>query len=151
MSTSRTFVAGAVLTAAQVNDISQGTLGYAQAVANQTTITTVVDVTSCTTTVTVVAGRRVRITGELIAGSTVGTDIGRMSIKEGATLLQFCDAPLSIGGGSGNKFIANVILQPSAAAHTYKLTMERTVGTGSITVVAGATFPAYIHVEDVGV
>jgi hypothetical protein len=43
-----------------------------------------------------------------------------------------------------------VFLQPTAGVHTYKLTAKVLSGTGSFTVQAAATQPAYLVVEDVG-
>lgn len=150
MSTSRTYTTGAVLTASQQNDLPQGTIGYAQAVANQATFTTVVDLTSLTVTVTLVAGRRIRITGQTLLGSSVADDVASLNIQEGATILQIANVlcrPISTG------FVANtsVVVQPGAGSHTYKLTGVRASGTGNITSFAGATFPAYILVEDIGI
>jgi hypothetical protein len=45
---------------------------------------------------------------------------------------------------------ASVVLTPSAGSHTYKLSLARAAGTGSLTLGAGATFPAYIMVEGIG-
>lgn len=150
MSTSRTYTAGAVLTAAQQNDLAQGTLGYAQVVANQGTITTVVDLTSLTVTVTLVAGRRIKITGQCLFQSTVADDTCELRIMEGATQLTQIDViarPANITATAHG----SVVLTPGAGAHTYKLSAIRAAGTGTVQMTAGATFPAYILVEDVGV
>ena len=64
------FVADELVTATKMNQLPKGWLGYAQVVANQAGIgTTEVDLTGLTVTVTVPAGRRVRIIGHVVAGS----------------------------------------------------------------------------------
>lgn len=122
-------------------------LGYAQAVADQTGITTVTDLTSLSVTVTVpYAQHRVRISGQV--GNcirTAGTvTFVEMTICEGATVLQTIDVavPNTAGGVGGS-----VIIVPTAAAHTYKL---RLACDGTVTAKGSATQPAWILVEDLG-
>jgi len=150
MSTSRTYTVGAVLTAAQQNDLAQGTLGYAQVTANQGSITTVVDLTSLTVTATLVAGRRIRITGQCLFQSTVADDTVELRIMEGGTQLTQIDVIARVASITATAH-GSVILTPTAASHTYKLSALRASGTGTVTMTAGATFPAYILVEDIGV
>lgn len=150
MSTSRTYTAGNVLTAAQVSDLAQGTLGYAQVTANQGTFTTETDLTSLTVTVTVVAGRRIRISAAVRLTSTVASDEMRVNIKESTTQLAG-GTILQVGSGNiAGTVRAEAIIQPSAGSHTYKLSAQRTTGTGLVTMVATATDPAFILVEDIG-
>jgi hypothetical protein len=150
VSTSRTYTAGAVLTAAQQNDLAQGTLGYAQVTANQTSITNVAtDLTGLSTTVTPVAGRRLRITGYArLVPQNANTDI-QLQINEGATLLNWAEGQ-EANAGNGLTIRAEVIIQPTAASHTYKLTVVFGSGTTN-SLAAAATNPAFIHVEDIGI
>jgi hypothetical protein len=147
VSTSRT-LAGA-FTAAQANDLAQGTLGYAAVTANQGSITTLVDLTGLTVTVTVVAGRRLKITGHCTLASTVATDtVELVLVKDGATaqLARFGNAQANI-----LQFIDIFFVDtPTAGSHTYKLQADRQAGTGTLTMNAGGTFPAFILVEDIG-
>lgn len=147
MSTSRTFAGG--LTATQMNELPQGTLGYAQVVANQTGITTEVDLTGLSVTVTVVAGRRLEITGEVGWFSTIADDVGKLVIQQDGVQVQarpYPQRPASWGLTAR----ATAILTPSAGSHVYKLRFARDTGTGSITMQAGATIPAFIVVKDIG-
>lgn len=127
-----------------------GSLGYAQVVANQGSITTTVDLTGLTvTTAVLAAGRRLRITGFVPdVQSTVNTDSVTLFIFEGATQLNQMNVNIAVAQGSG--LIAMVVVQPSAAAHTYKLSMARLAASGTLTMVAGVTAPAWILVEDIG-
>lgn len=146
-SSSSTFVSGGSPTAAQVNGWAQGTIGYAQATSNQGSITTGVDLTSLSVPVTLVAGRRIRITGSTYPSSTVTSDRVTMTINEGGTQLQEGSI---VPTSSAIHIERSVVLTPSAGSHTYKLTMARSVGSGTVTSNASATFPAFILVEDIG-
>lgn len=124
------------------------TLGYAEVLASQAGITTETDLNGLTATVTVPAGRRLRITvgGEI--SRTVADGRSRISIKEGATLLQVVDTFVTDTVGA-NTFQKSVVVSPSAGAHTYKATLTLTSGTGSTGLAAGASLPAFILVEDI--
>lgn len=130
-------------------DFSLGTLGYAQKVADQTGITTEVDVTGLTTTVTVGSGRRVRVTADLLVDCTAADNTLRILIKEDGVnkhLLQTV-GPLA---NQANTLHGWIVLTPSAGPHTYKLSALRAAGAGSMTVSGNAAFPASILVEDIG-
>jgi len=127
-----------------------GTLGYAQIVASQVGITTQVDITGLTVTVTVGTGRRIRISAFTPAlVSTVATDEGEIHIMEGATELSHVDLQ-QIGQAGGGGGTCSVVLTPTVGSHTYKVQAVRGAGTGSITWSAAATYPSYILVEDIG-
>jgi hypothetical protein len=124
--------------------LAGSTLGYAQAVADQTPITTEANLTSLTTTVTVPAGgRRVKITAQTSWSSTVSTDEMVIYIKEGTTAL--ANGRLTIGAGESSNTFQSIIT-PAAGSHTYKLTALRS-GSGTITMKAAAANPAFILVE----
>jgi hypothetical protein len=44
----------------------------------------------------------------------------------------------------------STVITPSAGAHTYKLTLQRNSGTGTVRIFADADVPAFILVEDLG-
>lgn len=130
----------------------RGTLAYAQVTVNQTSITTVVDLTGLTVTTAVLpAGRRLRVSFLVTMRSTVSGDVVGVDIQEGATILE--EVYQGLQGVSFDQAVQGaVILTPSAAAHTYKLTAQRIAGTGTLTMDAGAgTFVDWILVEDIGV
>lgn len=150
MSTSRTYTTGAVLTAAQQNDLAQGTLNYTQIVANVGPFTAATDIVTAGA-VTLVAGRRIKITGSVLMGSSVADDVVQVTIQEGATVLQTRNLlcrPAAVGVGCPN---LDVVIQPGAGSHTYKITAIRSTGTGNITAFAAAAFPTWILVEDIGI
>lgn len=128
-------------------------LGYALATANQINIVaTPIDLTGLSVTVNLPAGRVVKVSGHVwLQSATVGTDVGRVTIMEGATTLQVGTVtnPSTNASSSGTSD-PFVILTPPAGAHTYKLQAARIFGTGSITLQASPTSPAIILVEDLG-
>jgi hypothetical protein len=126
---------------------SNGVIGYAEATADQGSITTEADLTNLAVTVTVPAGgRKVRVSAFINAyGSQAGFFI--LKIKEGTTQLQACEAALPASTRDVG-IATSVILTPAAGSHTYKLT--GTAVTSTNTVYAGATYPSYILVEYLG-
>jgi hypothetical protein len=154
--TPRSWVAGEVVTAALLNThvrdnltaAPRGWLGYAQVTANQSTISTEVDLTSLAVTVTVGTSRRIRISGRVLVSSAGTADVASLNIKESTT-------QLSSGRTGGLQatplgLYVDVVLSPSAGSHTYKLTMAREVGANALTMTATSTVPAFILVEDLG-
>jgi hypothetical protein len=126
-----------------------GTLGYEEVTANQGGITTETDLTGLSVTVTVGASRRIKVTaaGNVFRSVADGTSVLR--IKEGVTTLQRLQyQPNVINEGEFRQ--GSAILTPSAGSHTYKLSLERTTGTGTVTFDAMADRPGFILVEDIG-
>ncbi len=126
-----------------------GTLGYAQVTANQSGITTEVDLTGLSVTVTVGTSRRIKITAQVNLYSTVAEDTGEVAIKEGATCFNVGEQPRLSTTNTATKQCSAVIT-PTAGAHTYKLTCLRTAGTGGVISYASTNRPAFILVEDIG-
>lgn len=132
------------------SNVGAGSLGYAQATANQTGITTETSLTGLSVTVTVAAGsRRIRVSFVGLFFDTVSGDQYQVNIKEGATVLQQAidQAPAA---NFQKTLTSAVVLVPAAGSHTYNLTLQRITGTGTSALFANATAPAYILVEDIG-
>lgn len=122
------------------------TLGYAQITADQTSITTEVDLTGLSTTVTVPEGRRLRISMQTAVINSLADTRTDVNIKEGATYLQ--RSFTSVGSAGITETLASsVIVTPSAGTHTYKLSAAATGGTATID--AGSEWISYILVEDI--
>lgn len=131
-----------------------GTLGFEDTLgqADQTGITTITDLTGLSVAVTVASGRRVRISGMVQAYGSANTLWAALYIREGSTTLQTATKLLTSSAGA-EVIPVEVILLPSAGAHTYKLSLERTVGSGSLSIAQGAAITArmnHILVEDIG-
>lgn len=142
-------VSGEVLTAANVNRLPGGWIGYNEVTANQTGITAEVDLTGITVSPTVGSSRRIRVTVELSLASSVANDVATLNIKEGATYLQVREVHLPVGGATA-MITASVVLTPTSGAHAYKASLARAAGTGTINTAASAARPAFIVVDDLG-
>jgi hypothetical protein len=137
--------------AVQARISAAGVLGYAEVTANQATITSEVDLTGLTSTVTVGTSRRIQITAVIRFGVTNANNNALLRIKESTTVLQIGDQESPRTSATANHTImTSRILTPSAGPHTYKLSLEMNAGTGSISMIAGTTNPAFILVEDIG-
>jgi hypothetical protein len=149
MPANTTFTAGAVLTAAQMNNLPWGEIDYVQVTANQTGIASgaVRDLTSLTSTKTFVAGRRIKISAK--CQFTVGANACNVNllIQEGATVL--ASQELFSAASSPQGRVASVIITPAAGCHTYKLTVSFGDNATNL-LAASATNPSYILVEDIG-
>lgn len=139
-----------VFTAAALTSTPRGTLGYVQVVAAQGTITAEVALTSLTIAAVVGAGRRIRVSAYTSVYSTVANDAILLNIREGGTYLKTAEIWAVVINQDVTLNTA-VILTPTAGSHTYFLSMSRPAGTGSVTMNASTTNPAYLLVEDVGV
>jgi hypothetical protein len=126
---------------------SSAVLGYAEVTASQAGIATEVDLTGLAVTVNVPAGRRIRITGYTLFSRTVGDGTVSLRIREGATQIHQTDEA-SYGTDAATAQVV-AILAPTAGTHTYKLTMQRPTGSGTVAAVASSIYPAYILVEDI--
>jgi hypothetical protein len=132
------------------NSIPGGWLGYAVVTADQGSITTAVDLTGMSLSVTVPANRLLRISSFLRMESTVANDVGQLVIAEGATTLNSALATFAAANGPHSMYVEVLVVAPSAGSHSYKLTAQRTSGTGTLTMKAAATNPASFVVEDLG-
>lgn len=130
----------------QPASVPVGQLAYAQVTASQGTFTAETDLTGLSVNITVPAGRVLRVSGHCEISSSVSDGTMRLSIFEGATLLNMDEQNGTINAQGLN---ASAVISPSAGSHTYKLSGLRSAGTGNLTMAAGATFPAYILVEDI--
>jgi len=123
--------------------------GYAQVTASQTGITTEADLTGLTITVTVPANQRIRLGFRGMTYSTVANDDVQINLKEGGTVLQQA-VMVADTANTQQPTHADVVLVPSAGAHTYKASLQRAVGTGNVALFATATAPAYLLAEILG-
>jgi hypothetical protein len=123
-----------------------GSLGSASVTSSQGSITAEVDLTSLTVAVTVPAGgRNIKISAVVPVKTTVATDQAALYIKESTTYLQTLYAEFS-GTGTDVTIAGFCVVTPSSGSHTYKLAMAR-AGSGTLTMDAASTRPAYILVE----
>ena len=158
----KTWVAAEIVDEAEMNAHLRDNLNYlndslsvnAQRTtdSSSTSSSTVLDVLSAPAFTPISASRLIKITGQW-RSMTVTTDPGiyTVYIREGSTSLNQQNHELSapavgLSGGS----IVTYVASPSAAAHTYKLSMQRASGTGTAVMNAAATYPIQIIVQDIG-
>lgn len=141
------FLAGDVLTAADLNGLPGGYIGYAQAVTNQAGITTEVDVTSLSVTFTAFADRRYKITA-LANVLSAGNIRALLKITDGSNVVK-AGAYNQLATTTGTLTAVEVVSGLSGSI-TRKARLLQDSGTGGLTVVASATIPAFILVEDIG-
>lgn len=151
MATPGSFVAGTPLTAAEMNLLPGGCKGRAVVTASQSGITAVTDLTGATVTFTALAGRRYKITGEVLLFSNTAATNMTLAIRKGsATQIQSRPTGL-IAAGDLVTATATVDDVPGAGSVTYKLSVSRQAGTGTISTSIDSTRPDLIIVEDIGV
>ncbi|HEV7534696.1 MAG TPA: hypothetical protein VGP90_03625 [Acidimicrobiia bacterium] len=130
------------------SDLVGPTLGYVPSTATQSGISTEVDVTGCAVTVTVLAGRRIRITGRVGTGLASAADVGVfVLVKEGAAEVGRGAVSVSSTGREHTCPVMTV-LTPTPGPHTYRLTLQTVGGTIGTASLGGA--PNFILVEDIG-
>lgn len=139
---------GDVLTKANFDKLPGGWIGYVEVTANQTGITTAaVALTGVTVTVTAGTTRRLKITGHAEFAETVATVavVDLLIYEDG---VQVGRGKLGDPAAQSESADAVAIRTPSAGAHTYALFAITNAGT--VSMVAAATAPAFILVEDIG-
>lgn len=104
------------------------------------------DLSGLSLPVTVPAGRALRVSCKVVASVT---NAGQVNLRlfDVATILGE-DFRILLAS-TNTPFWNSVVVFPSAGAHTYKATLGVDSGGGTATMQAGASYPAYIMVEDI--
>jgi len=156
MSTSTDHVAGQVFTAANADNLAQGVLGIQKGTSDvgPTSSTTELDVITAPAVTIASTGRRLRITGAISAcvqSTTPEDSTFEFKIKESSTQLDAIRIrPQGVTDDADGFTLVAFVDNPSAASHTYKMTVQRISGTQNCTIKATSTRPIKIVVEDVG-
>jgi hypothetical protein len=145
-----TFVAGEVLTAVNMELLPKGRMGSASVTADQGSITTVVDLTSLSVTFTAISAHYYLILGKCLAQSTVATDQVQLVIADGSSTQINADADNASVANQSFGLGAMALVTGASGSTTYKLRMLRGAGSGTVTMKASATVPAFIVVQDLG-
>lgn len=125
------------------------TLGYGVQPSNSAAFSAETDVPGCSVTVTVPAGRRLRIAGRVaLSSSTVANDEYVLWLSEDGSHKQL-DVHRNANIGDAMSFNVEWISSPNAGTHTYKLSCQRTSGTGNAVMNAAGDRPGFIVVEDI--
>lgn len=136
---------------ANLIELPLGVLDLAERTSDQGTITTETDLTSLTVTLTPKANRRIRVSGYIRWESSDADGRAILRLKQDGTTIQTASGltPLASGVGQSTLFISKV-LTPTAASHTYKLTLAPSGAAASVAHRASSDSPGYILVEDIG-
>lgn len=143
-----TFTAGNVLTAAQMNRLPWGIMGYAQATSNQTGISTVTNVTNASVTFTANSTRYYRTTfyvSDVVQQTSAG--YVQLEITDGSNNRKQNSVVLLAAGGE-TLFCVTVVETGISGSTTRKGRASTTAGTCDLR--ASATAPLFIVVEDIG-
>jgi len=154
-STPQDFTSGLVLTDTMMDKLPQGIVGWAAPVTasvGPTSGGTELDVITAAAVTPAQTGRRWRLRFHCRGiQDTVTGDLFFLRIKEGSTVLNETHfvtytSPATINGVD----FEAIVDSPSTASHTYKVTIQRSTGTGTATVSATSTAPILFYVEDAG-
>jgi hypothetical protein len=130
-------------------DLPLGLLGYAEVTSSQASISSAVDLTDLSVTVTAGASRRLRVSAQVAGLPSTADNLIMVRIQEDTTVFSEFSLTLARTNASESLY-GEVVVTPSSGSHTYKLVGLMAVGTGTVQMTAGATRPAFILVEDIG-
>jgi len=148
----KTWASGDTLTAADMNAYARGGLVMAYAsVTTAESFTTLADATGLSLTFTAIAGRLYKISLHGLLRSSVTTDVAQLLIADGANNTISVGQVLCVDASFAVTCSCFALVSPSAGSVTYKARFVRSSGSGTCTLDAAATYPAYIIAEDVGV
>ena len=124
-----------------------GKVAYASSTTAQSTVSTVADITGTSVTFTAVAGRHYKFTLFLpqLSGTTAG-DRARIDITDGTNSIQIGYTNIT---GFGGPIVLSALATASGSV-TYKGTMRRDQGTGTIASYADTFSIRFLLVEDIG-
>lgn len=137
--------------AADDNKLPGGWIGFAEVTADISGISAITDLTGLSQTVTVNTSRKIAVTFYAArTSSTVAADRFRYYLREGSTTLQTATEILDFANVGTTIGVIRWVGNPSSGSHTYKVSLERITGTGTLTMAASSTEPAQLVIEDVG-
>jgi hypothetical protein len=148
MAVNTTFTSGAILTAAQMNNLPWGIVGYATKATTQASITTETDVTGLSITWTATAGRVYKFTAHLNMTSAIGGDY-TVYINDGSTNLLEAIGKLAASDRQSNN-IEIYITGITAGSKTYKVRFTASNDTTIFGANTRASIASQFFIEDVG-
>jgi hypothetical protein len=127
MTVNSTFTAGAILTAAQMNNMPFGLVDSATNSSLSQNVTSLTDITSLSVTFTAVAGRLYKVEGWVALATTEGTNVANTLIRNVSTTLQVSSYNLQIANVAYSTYVCYVGTF-SAGSTTLKLSAQRAAG-----------------------
>lgn len=138
-----------ILTAANVNKLPGGWVGYVEKTSDQGSITSEADVTSLTLTLTLVSGRRYEVSAYLDVSIDTGARTANVAIYDGASRIQRAREVIAVAGDSTHMTPVTT-LDGDGSSHTVKVTAQVQGGSGTMTVNAASDRPSHLLIKDVG-
>lgn len=131
-------------------NLAGGRMATASKTSQQVGITTVTDITGLSVTFTALSGRRYEISLECLLFSTAAADIAQVQITDSSNNVKSL-AQVSCLNGFGLSARCSFDLTGVSGSQTYKVRLVRVGGTGTLIFDCGATYPAVLRANDVGV
>lgn len=149
------FATGDVLTEAHMDSLPAGCIAYTnQATAQASISTTETDLTGLSLpTPSLNANRLMQVAVHIVGSGTAVSDQVIARIREGGTELGAAAATVGQSSTAVRSYtlaFATTPFKPAAGVHTYKATLQRGNGTGSLSTEASATAQLWIAVYDLG-
>lgn len=139
--------AGDTLTAAQYNLLPRGVVAAASATANQTSISSEVDLSSLSVTWTATSSRSYRVTVRVIAQQLSSAGDAQVKLTNSSNT-QVARSLITQPASAYATHVVVVVLSGLSGSVTYKA--RGTTSAGTVTLVAAGDSPASIVVEDIG-
>ena len=147
------FIAGDVLTATDMNLLPGGIMGYAQVTADQASISAVADLTSLTVTWTAVSARRYRTSFYVNANSSTvvaGNNPISIFITDSSNTIKAQAVCTDNEAVLETMTLVGSVCETGLSGSTTRKLRAQQTGGGTMDLLAAATYPAYILVEDIG-
>jgi hypothetical protein len=143
-----TFTSGAILTAAQMNRLPWGIMGYAQATANQTGITTATNVTGLSVAFTAISSRYYKTTiYTFSAQQNTLAGYAEFIIADGSNVQKQTGVIYQL---AGEQAPLSVSIVETGLSGSVTRKARAATNAGSLLLAAGAASPMFIVVEDIG-
>jgi len=149
MTINTTFVSGDVLTAAQMNNLPWGVIGYVSRTAGNVTLgPTQADITSMTTTFTAVTGRLYRASWSVNIQKLTSSGWTEAFLTDSTNAIQGIAIAYTVTNSYANLSSSTILSGLTAGSKTFKLRLECEANTASVFAITGA--PCVLIIEDMG-
>jgi hypothetical protein len=152
MAANTTFTTGAILTAAQMNNLPFGMVGKVSYATAQTGISTsYVDMTGITVTFTAIAGRQYKFTYQGSYYSSTAANLPAIQFLDGASVISSPMQMYTAGTSAYSTIISGFVLSTlTAGSHTIKCQIKVFNGSGTGNL-QNDNSPGILLIEDLGI
>jgi hypothetical protein len=124
-------------------------LGYAEVLAPGAPVTAAVPIPGLSVSVTLPAGRRIRVTAHVNYTASQDNNVVRQRLRVDGVNSQL-SADTVMRYTQVHTVVSIGVFTPAAGAHTFDVTCQMAYGTGTVNQNGSADAPAFIMVEDIG-